>query len=270
MVGDPVAHSLSPVIHTAALAALGIDGSYEARRVDEAGLAGVIAELRSGSLDGVNVTMPHKRAAASLVDFMSPEARRARSVNTIVATDGELVGHSTDVTGLRRLWNDRHLPFDAPALLLGAGGAAAAAGLATQGPVVYASARRPGMVEAMAAEIGRELIPLPWGTAVAEAVVVNATPVGMKGEALPPFVVDLAAAVVDLAYAAESTPTVRRGRSRGIPTVDGIDVLVAQATDSFRLWTGQVAPPNVMEAAARNLSSRPLQAPNDDPDGESL
>ncbi len=264
-----MAHSLSPVIHTAALAATGIEGTYAARRVDEAGLSEVIADMRRGALHGVNVTMPHKQAAARLVDRLSPEARRAGSVNTIVATPDELVGHSTDVTGLKSLWHERGLPLDGPVLLLGTGGAAAAAAVAAEGSVVYAAARRPERVAEMAAQTGCQLVAIPWGTAVAEAVVVNATPLGMHGESLPGLVVEVASALVDLAYSHEPTPAVAQART-DIPTIDGIDVLVAQAIDSFRLWTGRQVPPHIMEMAARKLSSPPSKAPNDLAEGESL
>lgn len=250
VLGNPISHSRSPDIQNAALAAAGLDGEYVARLVDGPEMERVITELRSGKLDGVNVTMPLKGVAAALVDELTDDARRAGSVNTIVRQpDGELVGHSTDVTAMRRLWP---VTWPTPALILGAGGAAAAACLAATGRTLYVSARRPGAVPALSNRLGVSLVEVPWGCAVAEAVVVNATPLGMKGDSLPPRVVPLASGLVDLAYGPEETPAVARAQEAGIPTVDGIEFLVAQAADSFRLWTGRDAPIDAMVAAVRN------------------
>ena len=93
---------------------------------------------------------------------------------------------------------------------------------------------------------------IPWETAVVEAVVINATPLGMHGEALAAPILRLASAVVDMAYGDEATPAVLEARELGLPVADGIDVLVAQAADAFRLWTRMEPPVDVMTAAARN------------------
>lgn len=260
VVGDPISHSLSPDIHRAALEAAGIDGSYTAIQVDSTGMAEIVADIRRGDLDGVNVTMPHKGVAAALVDDLSEEARLARSVNTIVRRpDGTLVGHSTDVTALRRLWP---LDTSTPALILGAGGAAAAACLAAGERTLYVSARRPEAVTHLRHQLEMDLIRVPWGTAVVNATVVNATPVGMAGEALEPRLLELAAALVDLPYGAEETPSIAHARERGLTVVDGLEVLIAQAADSFRLWTGREAPVKPMTAAIRNHSREAGSAPN--------
>jgi shikimate dehydrogenase len=262
VVGDPISHSRSPAIHNAALAHLGIDGSYRAIRVEGSGMEELITDLRSGELDGVNVTMPLKGAAAALVDEVSPEARRAGSVNTIVRhPNGRLTGHSTDISALRRLWPGEP---GAPTLVLGAGGAAAAACLAARGGTLYVAARRPGAVPGLADRLQMEPVAVPWETAVVEAVVVNATPLGMNGEPLPPRVVELSSALIDLAYGDKTTPAVERAREEGLPTVDGVEFLVAQAADAFRLWTGREAPVDVMSEAARNYSRGGPQAPNHD------
>lgn len=262
VVGDPVEHSLSPVIHTAALESLGLAGGYKARRVDGDGLRVVMDELRAGALDGVNVTMPHKRLAAELVDELTVDARRSGSVNTIVRAGDVLVGHTTDVSGLGRLWRQREIPSDRPILVLGSGGSAAAACLVVSGATVYMSARRIESTLALGAGLALELVPLRWGTAVSDAVVVNATPLGMGGERLPDRVVELCSALIDLPYAPTPTPAVDAARSRQVPVIDGLDLLVAQAADSFRLWTGRVPPSGVMEAAARNPSRRPVNQSN--------
>ncbi|MGA7270498.1 MAG: hypothetical protein WB239_05435 [Acidimicrobiia bacterium] len=268
--GDPIEHSRSPAIHTAALAAAGIEGTYLARRVAPGELGRIFEELRSGALDGINVTMPHKPEAARLCDELSDDARRSSSVNTVVRIGGgRLIGHSTDVTAIRRLWRNR-LPTDHPVLVLGAGGAASAACIAAQGRTVYVSARRDGAIKALQRHLDRQIVAVPWGSAVAEAVVVNATPLGMHGEHLPAPLLTLAAGFLDLAYGEAATPSVAQARSAGLDVVDGLEVLVTQAADSFRLWTGQEATLEVMYRTARNYSRQSNSAPNEMIDGEGL
>lgn len=260
VVGDPISHSRSPVLHTAAMEALGIEGSYRAIRVDAAGMSEVVEDIRAGRLDGVNVTMPHKGLAAALLDDLTPDARRARSVNTIVRhPDGTLMGHSTDVTALRRLWPAEG---SAPALVLGAGGAAAAACLASGERGLYVSARRPEAVTHLRHQLEMDLVRVPWGSAVVGATVINATPVGRAADALEARIVELADAVIDLAYGDEETTTIGAARKLGLTAVDGLEVLVAQAVDSFRLWTGREAPVGVMVNALRNPSREAPTAPN--------
>lgn len=247
VVGSPISHSRSPVIHAAALGDLGIEGTYQAIEMTIADIGRLEGELRSGRLDGANVTMPLKEAAASMVDDLDRDAADAGSVNTVTVASGKLVGHSTDVSALRRLW-----PLaDRPTLVLGSGGAARASLVAAPSTSTYVSARDPNKAAALAGELKKPAQVVCWGTAVVDAVVVNATPLGMDGESLPGGVIELSGALVDLPYAAQETPSCRIARNLGLPTIDGLEVLVAQASDSFRLWTGREAPENVMTNAVR-------------------
>lgn len=197
------------------------------------------------------------------MDRLAPSAERAQSVNTIVRTASGLVGHSTDVTGLARLWGERDLPVDRPVLVLGTGGAAAAAAHAATGTTIYVAGRRRGAVDELTSELGTLAAGVSWGTAVADAVVVNATPLGMQGEPLPGLVMELASALCDLAYGDHSTPAVAAMEVAGRPVIDGIDVLIAQAADSFRLWTGRSASEGAMRAALENTSRGSREAPNE-------
>jgi shikimate dehydrogenase len=241
LLGDPVAHSRSPAMHTAALGHLGIDGTYQARRVDAAGMRTAIQQIRAGEIDGANVTMPHKSLAAELCDTLAVEAALARAANTLALRDGLLTGWNTDAIAFRTLLD--HLPGD-PVLVIGAGGAAAAVAAGVAGRSIEFMARRP----AAAAHLGR---PVAWGTVRPGALVVNATPLGMHGESLPRGVVESASGLVDLAYGREPTPACTLARMAGLPCVDGIQFLVAQAAESFAIWTGRRAPRDVMEQAAR-------------------
>ncbi len=251
LLGDPVAHSRSPAIQRAALAAAGLPGLYEARRVDEAGLYRAVAEIRAGYLRGANVTMPHKRAAAVAADGVSAVAARCAAVNTLVREGAEVVGHNTDVGGLRAAWERAGLPAEGPVLVLGAGGAAVAALVALEGREIAIATRRAGAGGALAAAVGVRAAEIPWGRARPGAVVVNATPVGMEGESLPPGVVEESAGLVDLPYGSGPTPAAAAARRGGLRVVDGLDHLVAQAALSFELWTGIPASRAAMQAAIR-------------------
>jgi len=255
--GDPVAHSLSPALHRAALDAVGIPGSYEAVRVDEAGMAEAVASIRRGTLDGANVTMPHKALALHLVDEASSEARRAGAVNTLVRVEGRVVGHNTDISGVAQAWRWGGLPAAGPVLILGAGGAAAAAVLALQDHTITVATRRPEAGLALLERLGvvgrARGLDVPGGG----MVVVNATPLGMQGEELPSCALDGAVGLFDMAYGATTTPAVRRAKERGIPVVAGEQMLLGQAMASFQLWTGRRAPEDAMRRALdASLASR--------------
>lgn len=250
LLGDPVGHSRSPAIHQAALAAAGIEGRYEARRVDSLGVYQACSEIRAGTLSGANVTMPHKRTAAAAADRLAPDAARCGAVNTLVAESGEVVGHNTDVGGLHLAREWAGISPGSPVLVLGAGGAAAAALVAFAGCELSVATRRGGAGRDLGAALGIPAREVAWGEPVAGVIVVNATPLGMHGEPLPPGVVEEAAGLIDLPYGAERTPAVSAARRLGRPTADGLDVLVAQAALSFRLWTGVAADVGAMRRAA--------------------
>lgn len=250
VLGDPVARSRSPVMHTAALEHVGIDGAYLARQVDLGGFELACTEIRSGRLDGANVTMPYKRDALRLADAASAEAAHAGAANTLSRSDAGLQADNTDVGGILDVWARRALPDEGPILVLGTGGAAAAALVALQQRSLRVSGRRPEAAEALVFALGIEAMVVPWGNAVEGSVLVNATPLGMRGESLPDAVLGGAEALFDMAYGAEPTPATRRMEGR--PVADGIDLLVAQAARSFEIWTGQQAPRTVMEHAARS------------------
>lgn len=232
------------------MAAVGIDGVYQVRRTDAAGLIAAIEEIRRGDLDGANVTMPLKSVALDAVDAVSREAVRAGAVNTLTVRSGSVTGENTDIGGIGDVWSARGLPGDAPVLVLGAGGAAGAALIALGDRTIHLSARRPEAVRRLLDRTGVDAIEVEWGIPVSGAVVVNATPLGMGGESLPADLLDGAVGLVDLAYGSAQTPAVAWARGR-MPVADGIDHLVAQAARSFEMWTGAAAPVDVMDRAAR-------------------
>lgn len=249
LLGDPVEHSRSPAIHTAALAAAGIEGSYQARKVDRSGLVTAIAEVRYGRLDGGNVTMPHKEAAFDAVDRVSETALRTGAVNTLVHREGMAFGDNTDVAGILTIWGDAGLSMTAPVLVLGSGGAAAAALVALAGRNLHIAARSLDHAGALLERTRVEGEVIEWGTGVEGSIVVNATPLGMDGETLPDAMLAHASGLVDLPYGERPTPAVGEVAGRGLPVADGRDLLLAQAAASFELWTGVAASMDAMRAA---------------------
>ena len=233
------------------MAHLGIDGAYVARRVGAGELGPVVEELRDGLLDGVNITMPLKTEAAALADTLTTEAEASGSVNTMRLRSGAVEGHSTDVVASARALSDERFDPTAPVLILGAGGAAAAAIIGATGRQVYVAARSIGRAATLVARIGSgEVVPL--GVGVAGALVINATPLGMVGERLPEAVTMTASGIVDLPYGPQETLTVAGARATGLAFMDGVEFLVLQAAASFEWWTGLPGPLEVMVRAARN------------------
>ncbi|MFC2177085.1 shikimate dehydrogenase family protein [Actinomycetota bacterium] len=255
--GDPIHHSLSPLLHNTALAASGLEGIYEARRVDIVGLAAAVDEIRAGRLDGGSVTMPHKEAAARLCDRLAATSSRAGAVNTLVRVDGHVIGHNTDIAGIQAAWRAARLPSTGPVVVLGAGGAAAAAVLALEDRDVTISSRRPEAAHDLVAKLAVTASVLPWGAPVADAVVVNATPLGMRQEPLEPARLAAAAGLFDMAYGAHETPAVGQMRGRGLPVADGRLMLLHQAAVAFELWTGRTAPFAAMQAALAAAPTTP-------------
>jgi shikimate dehydrogenase len=253
VIGDPVRHSLSPVLHNAAYRALGIDWVYVAFPVPAGRAADALAAMRVLDIAGLSVTMPHKAAAAEACDELAPDAAALRSVNTVTRlASGRLAGDTTDGEGfVRSLHAAGHDPAGRRVLVLGAGGAARAVALALSraGAVVQVAARRADAAEQVShAEV------VAWDArddaAQASDIVVNATPIGMGGEEASPIRPVPGVVVADLVYHPLETPLLRAARATGSPVVDGLGMLVHQAALQVERWTGQPGPVDVMRAAA--------------------
>ena len=257
VLGNPVAHSLSPVIHRAALEHAGIDGTYVHRRVDDEGMALVAAEIREGKLDGANVTMPHKSLAARLADRLSPVAERCGGANTLWRDGDCLRAHTTDPDGVRFAWEHAGLPDETPVLVLGAGGAAAAALVALEGRRCRISARREEAARDLVARLDSDASVHAWGEPLPGAVVVNATPLGMAGENLPGLSEE-AAGLLEMTYGGGETPAAALLRARNRPVAPGELMLVGQGAASFAIWTGVEVPPTVMLAALGSRRGAPV------------
>ena len=258
VVGRPVAASLSPVMHNAGFAALGLNAAYvpfETRDLD-----GLRAFAQDIGLRGASVTIPFKRDVLELVDEVAPTAAAAGAVNTIAVREGRWVGLNTDADGfiepLRAALPDLR---GTRAVILGAGGAARGVGLALrrEGAAVAISARRPDAAQVVAHAIGGEQAPWPprpgsWD------VLINATPVGSRAVAGLPFEGPFDGRLVfDLVYDPDPTTLMRAAAAAGATVIGGLAMLVAQAERQFEIWTGQRPPAGLfIEAATAAIKSR--------------
>jgi len=280
VIGHPLGHSISPAIFKAAFAAAGIDATYEAWDTEPEVLEGRVNALRGADYLGANVTIPHKQAVASLVDETSDVAAKIGAVNTIVHAGGKLVGHNTDAGGFARSLKE-DAGFDAKGkrtVLLGSGGAARAVAVAlidAGASVIYVVARQPRKIDAMVVALkpltraGTTITWAYWGdgsflVSMRDAdLIVNCTPVGTAGSATAgqsPVAAELiqpGATVFDLVYNPLDTPLVVAARSRGARAVPGLGMLVYQAAESFRLWTGHDADTAAMLGAAKRALGAP-------------
>jgi shikimate dehydrogenase len=251
VMGWPVDHSLSPRVHGYWLRQYGINGAYIPLPVHPDAFANALRSLADLGFRGVNVTVPHKQAALSVCDEVDAPARRIGAVNTVVFTNGRLLGSNSDAYGF--LENIRQGAPDwqaasGPAVVLGAGGAARAvvAALADAGvPEVRVCNRSADRAETLCREIGGPATALPWERRAAAlgdaALLVNATRLGMNGQAA--LEIDLArlpkaALVTDLVYVPLETPLLTAARARGNRIVDGLGMLLHQARPGFAAWFG--------------------------------
>jgi shikimate dehydrogenase len=252
VVGHPISHSRSPLIHGFWLREHGLQGSYERIDVAPADFTAFLRGFPDRGFRGGNVTIPHKEAAFRLVDAPTPRARRLQAANTLWIEDGRLHGDNTDELGFmasldQTLGSDWSEPART-ALVLGAGGAARAviAGLLDRGlERVLIANRTLERAEDLSAFDRARIEPIAWeavGTALPDAdVLVNTTSLGMTGQ--PPL--DLAldglpdrAVVTDLVYVPLETPLLAAARRRGLRAVDGLGMLLHQAVPGFARWFG--------------------------------
>lgn len=263
VVGHPVRHSLSPVIHNAAFRSLGLDWVYAAFDVAPENGRAALDAMRVLGLAGLNVTMPHKADVAAAVDHLSPVASALGAVNTVVAKGGTLTGESTDGAGLLATLIADHGfdPSGRRCLVLGAGGAARAVVLAlgqagaSEVVVVARDAERADRAAQLAGKGGR----VGRAADVADAdLVVNATPVSDQVPlGVPADNFGTGQLVMDLLYAPAITALMEAAEAGGATTANGLGMLVHQAALSFRLWTGEDMPLDAVGAAlAADLDGR--------------
>jgi shikimate dehydrogenase len=247
ILGRPVSHSLSPAMHNAAFHHLGLNSVYVAFPVMD--LVQAVAGLRGLGVGGVSVTIPFKEEIIPLLDELDPQAAQIGAVNTVVNRDGHLTGYNTDWLGAVAALQAKVSLKGQHVLILGAGGAsrAIAYGIFRQGGKVTLTDIDAARAAALARDLGAATIP-------PAAILVNASPVGMApdidGIPISPDLLGRFELVMDIVYQPLQTRLLREAGNRGAATIDGLQMLIHQATAQFELFTGQEAPVEIMARAA--------------------
>ena len=276
LIGYPISASISPKIHGAALKETGLNGEYKLYPIapdDIQGLKDLLNKVRTGEMQGLNVTIPHKQNVIPLVDELSDTAKTIGAVNTILLKDGKLIGDNTDAPGfwndLQELLKSREDLLNPPnfcsmaphALILGAGGAARAVSYAllNAGWDITLATRADDIPQAeeLIADFNAEipgcdakLSNIELNVSVLSpllptiSLIINATPVGMKSHhAGTPWLTNLPfpddALLYDLIYTPAETQLMKDAAQAGLPTRNGLGMLVGQALFSFEIWTGK-------------------------------
>jgi shikimate dehydrogenase len=269
IIGDPIAHSMSPAIHNAAFDKLGLNYLYVPFRVKKEELGKAIAGVRALNIRGLNVTIPHKVTVIPFLDELDPLAQRIGAVNTIVNDDGVLTGYNTDATGFLQTLLEREVePKGKNMVIIGAGGASRAISfiLAERGAhlVILNRLLELDWAEELASRISQvfkkevkalELNGKNLAKVLAKAdILVNATSVGMSpnGNETPvsPDLLRPSLTVFDIVYNPIKTRLLREAEAAGAETISGVDMLVWQGALGFELWTGAKAPVKLMRETA--------------------
>jgi shikimate dehydrogenase len=280
--GDPVEHSLSPAMHNAAYAALSMDRAYAAFHVTPDRLRDALRAIPALGMLGVNLTVPHKQRALRLMAHLSDEARLLGAVNCVINRRGELHGDNTDARGLEADLRDDAIALEGrTAVIIGAGGAAPAAVLAClridAGRIVmcnrtvtranrlarrfaqYLRARGGGQSHQTIEARGLDSLVSP-ATMGAAAIVINATPMGLKTGGFAPLAYSSTpadAVFYDLIYAREPTPFLAPALALQRRALDGAGMLMHQGALAFELFNGVAPPPDVMRRALMDHLGRP-------------
>jgi shikimate dehydrogenase len=254
VVGAPVAHSLSPRLHNAWIAAAGLDAAYVPFSPAEDAFERLVQGLRGGAIRGLNVTVPFKEAALLLADRADGPAAAAGAANLLLFhRDGSVEARNTDGLGLLAAFAEQSPHTDlaaGPVVVLGAGGAArgAAAALRSAGVQDLRIVNRSlGRAETLAAAFGGVAFPLDRAedAFVDACAIVHTTSAGLTTEAVdwPLHAAPASAAVMDMVYKPLITPLLAKAQVRGMPVVDGLAMLIGQARPSFEAFYGAAPPP---------------------------
>lgn len=244
IIGHPLSHTLSPVLHNWACRELQVQGSYHVWDTAPDKLPAFMAALRTLPIHGLSVTIPHKEAVMPLVDKLTANARDIGAVNTLYWQDDQLWGDNTDVTGFMAPLLERTMP-PGRALVLGAGGAARAAvcGLCRAGWKVVLSSRTETRADRLSHAFQADYV--PWASRHEQRpdLLVNTTPLGMSGpfQAMSPWKETLRgiSLVYDLVYTPRHTPLLTQARHEGVDVVFGLPMFIHQGLAQFERWTGR-------------------------------
>lgn len=273
VIGDPIEHTLSPIIQNAAFKALDLDYVFLAFKVSPNQVDKAIAGMRALEIVGLNVTMPHKEAVIKNLDQIDENAKFLNAVNTIHNKDGQLIGYNTDGVGvIKALKENGSNPKGKKILLLGAGGSARA--------IAYALAKQTDelIILNRTVSVAKKIVNLLNKTLnkkiLADSlttqkirehiqqsdILINATSVGMKPNSnqslIPKQLIKPKMTIMDIVYNPVETKLAREAKSAGAKVVSGTEMLIYQGAASFEIWTGKTAPVEVMRKAALERLSK--------------
>ena len=266
IIGDPVEHSLSPVMHNAAFKELGLNLVYLAFTVTAKELKSAISGVRSMGLKGLNVTMPHKNAVMNYLDEVDATAKNIGAVNTILSNDGKLIGYNTDGNGaLMALKEKEVFPKGKKLVILGAGGAAKAIAYQTakDADELVILNRTPEkankLVELLSKSLNKKVKSGTLSSKVLKEelettdILINATSLGMHPNIdrspVPSDLLHSDLSVMDIIYNPLETKLLKEAKSAGATIVSGVEMLIYQGAVAFEIWTGCFAPVDVMKNA---------------------
>ena len=256
VIGNPVSHSLSPVLHNSAFLEIGYNGAYLAFDVTD--IEGAVTGIRALGIKGASVTIPHKVSVMPYLDEIEEKAKLIGAVNTIVNKDGHLYGYNSDCEGAIGALSDATDIRGKDVLLLGAGGAARAIGfgIREEGGNLTILNIIPEEGEALAKDLGVTYYPLEDYHKFTCDILINATPLGMTPNtdtmAVPRDFLKKEMVVMDIVYNPLKTKLLKAAEETGCKTVDGVSMFVYQAVSQFESWTGQDAPLDLMKQVVLN------------------
>jgi len=247
LLGFPLSKSLSPEIFRIFSGLTGADINYELRECGEVELASVIQAVKGEGWAGFNVTIPHKRSVFKMLDQADPASRDIEAVNAVRFGRGGLEGLNTDAAAIRNALEENGIdPAGKSSVIFGSGGSAGAAGWAlgrSRAAAVAFRARNAAAAQEISASLARVFpgtifTAAPFAAAGPADIFVNATPIGMYQPGMPPAKPKPGDACLDLAYARGGTEFVKAAAAAGAKGIDGLEVLVRQASLSLKLWSG--------------------------------
>ncbi len=251
VIGNPVAHSLGPLMHNRAFAAAGYPGVYLAFAVRD--LEAAMAGLRGLNIRGISVTLPHKEAIMPFLDEVDQAAQAIGAVNTVVNRQGRLIGFNSDAYGAVKALSEKITIKGRDVAILGAGGAARAIGygIMMEGGRVHIFNRTVEKAASLAASLDADAYPLSRFEAVPCDIVINTTPVGMLPDTgampIPAEPLNAKMTVMDIIYNPVQTRLLQAARTAGARIIDGVTMFVYQGAMQFKLWTGWEAPVDLMK-----------------------
>jgi shikimate dehydrogenase len=260
VIGNPIAHSLSPVMHSTALAHCGLDGTYLPFRVEN--IAAAVDGIRGLGIRGASITLPHKISVMQYLDEIDPMAAEIGAVNTVVNRDGVLHGYNSDCTGAVKAIAEQTTIKGRETAVIGAGGAARAIafGLKQEGAAVTIINRSKDRGVDLAGDLGCRFIALDELKKLPFQILVNATPAGMTPDVnsmpLPAELLKSEMTVMDMVYNPLKTKLLRESENLGCTVIDGVSMFVHQGAVQFELWTSQKAPVEVMRTVVMDNLSR--------------